>query len=348
MIEKSQFFEDTGVTKYRNRTYSTISFLAAIVLVALALTVLYQGGRWLEKRGEKPETRGDYRLRYGYDTLLEYEGASYRLRKNLTTLLILGVDRESGDAGKGYRNGGQADFLRLLVLDHGNRRVTQLAIDRDTMTPITILGVLGDRSGVRAAQISLSHGFGDGKAMSCQLTAEAVSNLLLGTPIDAYIAMNLDGISALNDLVGGVTVTLGEDFSALDPEMTPGRTLTLKGDQAEIYVRSRLSVGMGTNEERMARQEAYVSQLALRLDERIREDKAFTGTLYDALEAYLVTNLSRGQMINEAWNARGYERAALAQLEGEHRVGTDGFMQFYVDEASLQRIVVELFFEKVE
>ncbi len=333
---------------YKDRAYPKINLFVIILLAALALAALYCGGRWMETRGEKPETRGDYRSRYDYDTLLEYEGSSYRLRKNLTTLLVMGIDQKSGSAGTGYRNKGQADFLRLVVLDHSNRRVIQLAIDRDTMTPITILGVLGNRSGVRVAQLCLAHGFGDGKDMSCRLTAEAVSNLLSGMPIDFYIAMNLDGISALNDLVGGVTVTLEDDFTSLDPGMTPGKTLTLKGDQAEVYVRGRRGIGIGTNEARMARQEEYLARLSQLLDERLKEDKEFIGTLYDSLGAYLVTNLSRGQMINEAWNARGYERAGVVRLEGAHQVGAEGFMQFYVDEASLQRTVVELFFEKVK
>ncbi len=332
----------------RNRTYAGIGLVAVAVLAALVLAILYQGGRWLEKQGEKPETRGDYRQRYHYDTLLEYEGATYRLRKNLTTLLVIGIDQPGGAAGTGSRNAGQADFLRLVVFDHGNRRITQLEIDRDTMTPITILGVLGNRSRVRTAQIGLSHGFGDGKAESCQLTVEAVSNLLLDTPIDFYIAMNLDGISALNDLIGGVTVTLKDDFSALDPAMTPGTMLTLSGDQAELYVRGRMSIGIGTNEARMARQEEYLSQMTALLEKRQREDEGFVGTLYDALEAYLVTNMNRGRMINEARNATSYDRAALIRLQGTHQVGTDGFMQFYADDAFLQRTIVDLFYEKMQ
>ncbi len=32
--------------------------------------------------------------------------------------------------------------------------------------------------------------------------------------------MSLDGISVLNDLAGGVTVRLEDDFSAADPAMT--------------------------------------------------------------------------------------------------------------------------------
>ena len=223
-----------------------------------------------------------------------------------------------------------------------------MAIDRDTMTPITTLGVLGNRSGVRTAQVSLSHGFGDGGAQSCELTVEAVSNLLLGTEIDFYAAMNLDGISVLNDAVGGVTVTLEDDFSALDPAMMAGTTLTLRGDQAECYVRSRMNVGIGTNEARMARQETYLSELSAKLTERIAESQSFIGELYDELEAYLTTDMSRGRLINEVWNARNYERTPLVRLAGEHRVGSDGFMQFYIDEEALEQTVLALFYERVE
>ena len=63
----------------------------------------------------------------------------------------------------------------------------------------------------RTERISLSHCFGKGKEDSCQLTVEAVSNLLYDVPVDFYIALNLDGISELNDLLGGIEVTLEID-----------------------------------------------------------------------------------------------------------------------------------------
>lgn len=79
----------------------------------------------------------------------------------------------------------------------------------------------------------------------------------MGESIDFYVAMNMDGISELNDLAGGVTVTLEDDFSSIDPAMTKGTTLTLHGDQAETFVRSRMTVGDGTNASRMERQSVY-------------------------------------------------------------------------------------------
>lgn len=325
----------------RKRIWPLILLPLCVVLAALA----YQGGRWLENRNQPEPVRGDYRERLGYDAALEMDGVAYRRRKNLTSILLMGVDRDA--PGIGNRGGGQADFLRLIVLDSTAGTVTQVQIDRDTMTPITILGILGDRSGVRTAQICLSHGYGDGGAQSCQLTADAVSNLLFGAPVDFYIAMNLSGIAALNDQVGGVTVTLEDDFSALDPAMTPGTTLTLHGKQAEYYVRSRKDVGSGTNQARMKRQQAYLNKLSDRLAQAIAEDANYAGDLYDALEDYLTTDISRGRLINEVWNAREFERLPLIELAGQHRVGEDGFMQFIVDEDALKQVVLDLFYEPI-
>lgn len=320
-----------------------------LLAVALVITLLYAGGRWLEHRSDKSEARGDPAARYAFDEKIELDGIAYRRRKDITTILLMGVDTESADSSaNGYRNGGQADFLRLLVLNDRDKTITQIQIDRDTMTPITVLGVLGNQSGVRTAQICLAHGFGDGRAQSCELTAEAISNLLFGIPIDFYVAMNLDGISMLNDMLGGVTVTLEDDFSAIDPSMVSGTTLKLMGDQAEIYVRSRRNIGIGTNEARMARQEQYVSQLIQLLYERMAEDQEFVGDLYDAILPYLTTNIKRGRLINEIWVTRDYQRTEVVKPAGIYEIGSDGFMQFHADEDDLKQIVIRLFFEKVK
>ena len=173
----------------------------------------------------------------------------------------MGVDHETQES-YAYRQAGQADFLRLIVLDSNNKTVQQLQIDRDTITPVTVLGVMGDRYEPVEQQICVGYGFGDGRQTSCEVTVEAVENLLGGQTVDQYLSMGLDGISTLNDLAGGITVTLEDDFSAIDPAMTKGTTLTLHGDQAETFVRTRRSIGVGTNEARMARQEQYIQKLA--------------------------------------------------------------------------------------
>ena len=317
-------------------------------LVLTAAILAFVVGNAIENRGESTEhgTVGD---RYD-DVTVQYKGTTYRYRKNeITTVLFMGVDTEAeGDqVGVGFRNGGQSDFLLLLLIDSGRKQIIPLQIDRDTMTEITILGVFGNYAGTNHAQICLSHGFGDGGAQSCEFTVQAVSTLLYGVDIDFYVAMNMDGISALNDALGGVTVTLADDFTAFDPEMTAGTTLTLQGKQAEYYVRGRKDIGEQTNASRMVRQREYLMELGTQLDAREREDKNYVGKLFDWLEPYLHTDMRRGRMINEAWKARDYERLATVTPAGEHTVGPDGFIEFHVDQEALEQLILDLFYEPV-
>lgn len=322
-------------------------FIVLLIAIVSVVALLDMGGRWAEAKYRKPESRGDYRKRYAYDENIVVDGVTYRRRRDVTAILVMGIDDDGEAKVAGYRNGGQADFLQLIAMDSANRRITRIPIDRDTMTPITVLGVLGNKSGIRTAQICLSHGFGDGGRQSCELTVDAVSNLLLGVRIDEYLSMNLNGISVLNDAVGGVTVTLEDDFSAHDPRMTPGTTLTLNGKQAEYFVRSRIGIGSGTNEARMKRQQVYIAAWSELLDERIRANENDIGRIYDRLEAYLQTSMRRGYIINKAWIARDYDRE-VRDIAGVHGIGSDGFAEFHADEKAIESIVLELFYQKVQ
>lgn len=58
--------------------------------------------------------------------------------------------------------------------------------------------------------------------------------------IEWYMAADTSAIPVLNDEVGGVSVTIGTDgMESRDPALVKGKTVTLKGKQAEIFVRYR-------------------------------------------------------------------------------------------------------------
>lgn len=316
-----------------------------LLVIAVFFLVITAAG--CHKDGQ-PDQRGDADLRRDLEGQITVDGKSYVPKKNLTVILLIGVDhREDAETG-GTRDGGQADFLQLLVIDNLQRTVRRLALDRDTMTEITVLGILGDEAGTRVSQLALSHGFGDGKEQSCELTVRAVSKLLLDSHIDSYISMNMDGISELNDYLGGVTVTLEDDFSEMDPAMTPGATLTLRGEQAEYYVRGRMAVGDGLNASRMRRQEDYISKLTVLLDQKVSQGQDAIQDMLDTLSPYLITDLGRGTIVNTAYLARDYAREEPLKISGEHEPSKSGFMQFFPDEDSIQETVLELFYNPVE
>lgn len=283
-------------------------------------------------------------VRFNEEQLLIYEGETLRLRKRLTTILLLGIDQSEFTAGT-YRNGGQADFQMLLVIDDNRKQVTALQLDRDTMTEITVLGILGHVTGERTAQLALAHAFGDGGELSCKLAVSAVENLLLNIPVDKYFAMNLDGIAAFNDALGGVEVTLEEDFSAFDPSMTKGATLRLQGVQAEYYVRQRFGIGDQTNASRLQRQNSYLTSARQVLGDQLHQSANFITVLFEAVEPYSVTNMVRGFMINTANKINKYDVLPIVQLPGEHRLGENGYMEFHPDSQALLEFVLETFCE---
>ncbi len=319
--------------------------------VGLLLVCVFLGALWFERHSQKPETRGSHTQRYEFDELIEHGGVTYRELKDMTTILVMGIDKSSPsetDDIMDFRDGGQADFLRLIAIDPRNKEVIQIPIDRDTLATITIRGVLGDVVGKRTAQIALSHSFGDGREQSCQYTVESVSGLMMDLDIDFYISVGLEGIGAINDWAGGITLTLDEDFSDLDPAMVKGATLTLNGEQAERYVRGRYRIGQETNEARMRRQQIYIDLLTDAIESRIYRSQEDIGSLYDAMEPYMVTDMPRGRLINELWAAKEFEKREPVTIPGEHKVSQTGYMQFYADEEKLQQLVLDLFYEPVE
>ena len=223
--------------RHRRKRLSGTAIAAVLVCTALLYTGLLLGvqtiGNRLEQR-DAVESIGSLEGRFTSEALtMQYGGRTWTYReRELTNLLLIGVDWEESENTVSGRYAGQADFLFLITIDRENKIVSTLQLDRDTMADIRVYGPLGDYTGIQKMQICLSHAYGKSDTQNCENTVWAVSRLLGGIPIDGYIALDMSGITAMNDALGGVTVTLEEDFPALDPEMTKGATLTLHGMQA--------------------------------------------------------------------------------------------------------------------
>lgn len=278
-------------------------------------------------------------------TIVNINGKEYYANENISTLLLMGVDNEELPDDEGYRNDALADFLTLAVFDNENKSCTLLQINRNTMSDVPVLGVTGDFLGVINEQITLAHSYGDGKEESCENTVDAVSRFLYGQPIDNYLSLTMAAIAALNDTVGGVTVTIEDDFSNSDPTLVQGETVTLHGDQAEHFVRARMNMADDSNPARMRRQRAYMTGLIEKLREKVDEDASFVMELYGAVADYLVTDCDISKLSELSENLSSYTLSGFVTPEGETRLRekTD-YAEFYVDETALQDLIAELFY----
>ncbi len=306
----------------------------------------------------------------------EYEGVTYegRSTNSLTTVLLIGYDhRDQGELipnQEGFLHGGQSDFLLLLAIDHDKKQVRQLQIDRDTMTDVLFYSKKGAFYGTRRMQICLSHAYGDTQETNNRNAIWAVENLLGiageddGAQIDWYLSMDISGIDRLNDLLGGVTVPIQNDFSYYDPTMVKGTTMTLNGAQAQIYCRQRYYIDEQTNEGRMERQHIYMNAATEKLKSLLKADSNYAvdllngmGLIFDNTRDpdmefdfgvlmdhgtpvtdtpthYLMTNRSLNAIVSMLMRAVEYDIGEVETLPGEHRLGTSGHIEFIAEKES--------------
>jgi LCP family protein required for cell wall assembly len=280
---------------------------------------------------------------------LKYNGNEYVLNEDVDTFLVMGLDKFEGDIkSDAYTNDRQADFLMLFVFDNASKKCTALHINRDTMADVNKLDVTGFKVvGTINQQIALAHIYGDGDKTSCRNTADAVSKLLKNVKIDHYISVTMDTVPVFNDLVGGVEVTVTEDFSGLDDTLVKGEKVTLMGEHALNYVRTRKGLEDSSNSTRMERQKQYLEALYNKTMQCIESDDEFVVNASLAISDYIVSDRSVTQLQEIMEKASSYEFAGIMSLEGESRMG-EKFIEFYPDEEFLIKTVVDLFFTEKE
>lgn len=310
-----------------------ICFSLVMMLISFWETRQYQTGSTGEGNGiQRTELKR-----------VEYYGEDYVQRRNLDTYLFMGIDVSGEAVGiDGYIGGGQADLQLLLVIDHTNETWQMLQLNRDSMVDVPVLGMTGEVIGTEYEQLTLAHSYGDGKEESCENTVNAVSGMFNGQKIDGYMAFNMDAVAIVNDMLGGVTVTVTSDFSAVDPTLVEGETITLQGQQALNFVRIRKDVDDQTNISRMARQRQYLEALQEKMKQ---QDAEFAVKAYDAVSDYMVTDMGSREAANIAGFMKEYTEKDLLTIDGTSGI-VNGSNAYYLDEDSKMQTMLNLFYEK--
>lgn len=274
-----------------------------------------------------------------------HNGEKYVLNDNVETVLMLGLDKFQGDKNESYNNDKQADFLLLLVLDHEEQTCRAIHLNRDAMVEMNILGVAGDKVGSITKQLALAHTYGNGKEVSCRNTANAVSKMLMGVEIDHYVSVTMDAVSTYNDFIGGVTIEVMDDFTGIDNSLVKGEVVTLTGEQALVYVRSRYGLDDPTNNCRMKRQKQYLEALYEKTHQLIFEDETFISQAALTVADYLVSDCSGNKLEDLLEHISNYEMNTIIDIPGKTVMGEE-FLEFYPDKESINEIVIESFYKR--
>ncbi|MFI5753861.1 LCP family protein [Streptomyces sp. NPDC051569] len=176
-------------------------------------------------------------------------------------ILILGSDSRAGANREYGHNAGDArsDTAMIVHVYEGHRKAAVVSVPRDTLVDRPACTDPKSRRPVPAQQLAMFNSAYEVGGPACAVkTVEKMS----GIRMDHYIEIDFTGFKKVIDELGGVKITTTRAIN--DPEshlkLAPG-THTLKGEQALGLVRTRKSVGDGSDLGRIQLQQAFIKAL---------------------------------------------------------------------------------------
>lgn len=329
------------------RKKKTIQGLAVITVIIAAAAVA--GGVFLWKQAEKNRSMDSGNAvgegSAAVNETIEYNGQTYRYNDHLSNYLFMGIDTTAEiSTYESQQDAGQADSIFVVSMDRVTEEMKVLLIPRDTITEIEVFNPSGQSLGTSENHINIQYAYGDGKEKSCELMETAVSGLLKDIPIHGYCAMNMDGIAAITDLVGGVEVTVPDaSLEEVNPEFREGAVVTLTGENAEQFVRYRNINEKGSSLVRQERQKTYMRALLAKAREAAEKDAGFVVDMYDSIQPYTVTSLGT-DVFAQLLAAADANTTDAETVPGEMTHPGD-FDEYHVNEEEFTKLLIEMFYK---
>lgn len=338
---------------YRMRRWMRHNKKFAAAAALLCIVVLSAGGFFL-LHSQKEQSRlhvtagNSVDMKGGYRTIT-WKDKEYQYNSLITTILYAGLDSTDPlKASETYSNKARADSISVVILDKKKKKMSILALNRDTMTEIRRYTRTGEDMGTYVSHLGYAYSYGDGGEVSCEDLKEAVEKLL-GISIDEYAVTNQSSITSINDLVGGVTVTVpNDDLAAMYPELKKGAVVTLDDSNVKDFLQHRDTAADFSNEGRIERQQAYVTAYVDLLKDRLASEPDQLWQEIGQMNDYLQTSITKNKYLSLA---RLLEKVSFTEADYYRPTGKDSagelHDEFYVDEDALKQLVIDLFYEEV-
>lgn len=274
-----------------------------------------------------------------------YNGVTYKYNENVTSFLFIGVDKENLDDQTVQGTGGQADVIVMMALDLKNRKLTMLNIPRDTMTDVAIYSASGYYTGMKKQQICLSYAYGDGKKTSCDNTMASAKRIFYNIPVSTYYSLDLEGIAALNDAVGGVDVVSPETIE----KFREGQSYHLEGNDARRFIKARVHDRADASMLRTKRHQVYAKSFMSKVMTSVKENPSYAVDLFNESAPYSCTNLNAAKVMYLAQDIalHGSLKTDIQSVPGKTTLNSDNKAEFTVSEKEFFEQFLSVYYEKM-
>ncbi len=279
------------------------------------------------------------------ESTIIYDGKKYILNKNIVSVLVMGIDRDNVNQNLGNGNNGQADVIFVATIDTKTKKACIIPISRETMVDVNLYTGDGKYAGTQKEQLCLAYAYGNTAEESSKNVMTSVKRLLCGINISSYVTIEMDGVSKLTDMVGGVQVTCLEDIVNKKVQFYKGNKITLNGTNAMTYIQSR-GEDLEANARRMQRQKQFLSALMNKTGNAVLSNFSNLTKYYNTLSPYFSTNVSFAQITYLAQNcltmnfgdALDYKTIDGTLTQGEE------WVEFTANEESVLQAVIDVFY----
>ncbi len=321
-------------------------FLLMLILVGVStLFIMINSGKnqLLDYDNTKIETVPEATLEDDGKTV-RYNGKIYRLNEDITSIACLGIDKDDINQQGVIGTSGQADTIMVIAFDTQTGATKIISIPRDTIVSVDIYDTEGSFARTEETQICLAYAYGDGGLTSCENTIASLQKMMFGIPIKSYGALELGGIGALNDAIGGVTVTPNESFY----KFVKGQSVKLKGDDALTFVRYRDKAKVYSNLTRMSRQMEFVKGFARNAVDRVTKDVSVITDIYNTATKYSYTNvsLSTASYLATTFVTKADGNFETFSVPGKMIAGDDAHSEYILDEKSFYETILAIYYNE--
>jgi len=156
--------------------------------------------------------------------------------KNRVNILLTGIDYAPEREG---RNDFRTDTIMLFSVDFSTGRVDILSVPRDSYADIAYTDTKWKINGAY-----MSAGGADGKGYECLM--QTVSDTIGGIPVDYYVAVKMEAVKDIVDILGGVWYDVDYEINMNGRHLDKGYQL-MDGQDVLDYCRARKGITSGTD-----------------------------------------------------------------------------------------------------
>lgn len=250
-------------------------------------------------------------------------------------ILVLGSDISYNRGRPDDKSPTRSDTMMLARLDPVNKVVNVLSIPRDTRV------LIPDHRYHDKINAAFAYG---GEKMARRVVAN-----LVGSPVHHYIALKVNGLINMVDILGGVEIDVERNMryvdrtAKLDIDIKKGRQV-LNGKQAHHYIRFRHDeIGdIG----RVQRQQKFINALTAKLLNPAILVKL--PQLVEAARENIMTDMSDKELLKLANFARKIQRENIKMVMLPGRFGNIGGASYWLmDEEGAKEIITNMFPDSV-